>query len=41
MPHYIRLEEANPFIIRDLTKCIVCGKSIRAHHELFAVVAID
>jgi formate dehydrogenase alpha subunit len=41
MPHYLKLEEANPFIIRDLTKCILCGKCIRADHELVAVGAID
>jgi formate dehydrogenase (NADP+) alpha subunit len=41
MPHYTRLEEANPFIVRDLTKCIVCGKCIRADHDLVAVGAID
>jgi len=41
MPHYMKLEEANPFIIRDLTKCILCGKCIRADHELVAVGAID
>lgn len=41
MPHAARLEEANPFIIRDLTKCILCGKCVRADHELVAVGAID
>jgi formate dehydrogenase alpha subunit len=41
MPHYTRLEQANPFIIRDLTKCILCGKCIRADHELVVVGAID
>jgi formate dehydrogenase alpha subunit len=41
MPYYTRLEEANPFIIRDLTKCILCGKCIRADHELVVVGAID
>jgi predicted molibdopterin-dependent oxidoreductase YjgC len=41
MPHSMRLEEANPFIIRDLTKCILCGKCVRADHELVAVGAID
>lgn len=41
MPHYQRIEEANPFIIRDLTKCILCGKCIRADHELVMVGAID
>jgi formate dehydrogenase alpha subunit len=41
MPHYKKLEEANPFIVRDLTKCILCGKCIRADHDLVAVGAID
>jgi len=41
MPHYTRLEEANPFIVRDLSKCILCGKCIRADHELVVVGAID
>lgn len=35
------LEQANPFITRDLSKCILCGKCIRADHELVAVGAID
>ncbi len=41
MPHYTGLEEANPFLIRDLSKCILCGKCIRADHELVVVGAID
>ncbi|MGE5839623.1 MAG: 2Fe-2S iron-sulfur cluster-binding protein, partial [Deltaproteobacteria bacterium] len=41
MPHYTRFEAANPFIIRDLTKCILCGKCIRADQELVVVGAID
>ncbi len=41
MPNYKQLEQANPFIIRDLSKCILCGKCIRADHELVAVGAID
>ncbi|MGD9039481.1 MAG: molybdopterin-dependent oxidoreductase [Desulfobacteraceae bacterium] len=41
MPHYTGLEGANPFIIRDLSKCILCGKCIRADHELVVVGAID
>jgi len=41
MPNYKPYEEANPFIIRDLSKCILCGKCVRADHELVAVGAID
>ena len=31
--HHYDLEESNPFIVRDLNKCIVCGKCIRACAE--------
>ncbi len=41
MPNYKPLEQANPFITRDLSKCILCGKCIRADHELVVVGAID
>ncbi|MFO7784527.1 MAG: molybdopterin-dependent oxidoreductase [Desulfatiglandales bacterium] len=41
MPRYFRLEEANPFIVRDLSKCILCGRCIRADRELVVVGAID
>jgi formate dehydrogenase alpha subunit len=41
MPNYKPLEQANPFIVRDLSKCILCGKCIRADHELVVVGAID
>ncbi len=41
MPNFSPLEEANPFIIRDLSKCILCAKCIRADHELVVVGAID
>jgi formate dehydrogenase alpha subunit len=41
MPHYTGLEAANPFIVRDLSKCILCGKCIRADHELVVAGAID
>ena len=41
MPNYKSLEQANPFIVRDLSKCILCGKCIRADHELVVVGAID
>jgi len=41
MHNYKPLEQANPFITRDLSKCILCGKCIRADHELVVVGAID
>lgn len=41
IPNYRPLEQANPFITRDLSKCILCGKCIRADHELVGVGAID
>ncbi len=41
LPNFKPLEQANPFIIRDLSKCILCGKCIRADHELVVVGAID
>jgi len=41
IPNYKPLEQANPFISRDLSKCILCGKCIRADHELVVAGAID
>jgi len=41
MPNHKPFEEANPFMIRDLSKCILCGKCIRADHELVEIGAID
>ena len=41
MPNYKPYEQLNPFITRDLSKCILCGKCIRADHELVVVGAID
>ena len=28
MPHVSPLEQSNPFIVRDLSKCVLCGKCI-------------
>lgn len=41
LPHYTGIQEVNPFIQRDLSKCILCGKCIRADHELVVQGAID
>ena len=41
MPNFAPLEQANPFITRDLSKCVLCGKCIRADHELVCTGAID
>ncbi len=41
MPNPIPYEQLNPFIIRDLSKCILCGKCIRADHDLVVTGAID
>ncbi len=35
------IQEVNPFIERDLSKCILCGKCIRADQEMVVVGAID
>lgn len=39
--HYYPIDDSNPFIERDLTKCILCGRCIRACQELSVVGAID
>jgi formate dehydrogenase alpha subunit len=41
IPQLDIIEELNPFIERDLSKCILCGKCIRADQELVVVGAID
>jgi formate dehydrogenase alpha subunit len=41
MPQYTGTQEVNPFIRRDLSKCIMCGKCIRADQELVVVGALD
>jgi len=41
MPNVQPLQEANPFLVRDLSKCVLCGRCIRVDHELVVVGAID
>lgn len=41
MPQFTGTQEVNPFILRDLSKCILCGKCIRADQELVVVGALD
>ncbi|MFC1932416.1 formate dehydrogenase subunit alpha [Chloroflexota bacterium] len=41
IPQLSTIEEVNPFIERDLSKCILCAKCIRADHELVVEGAID
>ena len=41
IPQLGAIEEVNPFIERDLSKCILCAKCIRADHELVVEGAID
>ncbi|SHJ75222.1 formate dehydrogenase (NADP) alpha subunit [Desulfofundulus thermosubterraneus DSM 16057] len=39
--HHYPLEEDNPFIIRDLNKCILCGKCVRACAEIQGKNVVD
>jgi formate dehydrogenase (NADP+) alpha subunit len=41
MPSPAEIQDLNPFIVRDLSKCILCAKCIRADHELVVVGALD
>lgn len=41
MPRFTGTQEVNPFLLRDLSKCILCAKCIRADHELVVEGAID
>jgi len=41
IPQYDVIKEVNPFIERDLSKCVMCGKCIRADQELVVEGAID
>lgn len=39
--HQYPLEEDNPFIVRDLNKCILCGKCVRACAEIQGNYVVD
>ncbi len=39
--HVPRLEEANPFYVRNMDKCILCGRCVRACDEIAGFHAID
>jgi formate dehydrogenase alpha subunit len=41
IPQMTSIEEVNPFLERDLSKCILCAKCIRACQELVVEGAID
>ena len=41
IPQMASIEEVNPFLQRDLSKCILCAKCIRACQELVVQGAID
>ena len=41
IPRLDIIEEVNPFIERDLSKCVLCGKCIRADQDLVVEGAID
>jgi len=41
IPRMASIEEVNPFLERDLSKCILCAKCIRACQELVVEGAID
>ena len=41
IPQMAAIEEVNPFIERDMSKCILCAKCIRACQELVVEGAID
>ncbi len=41
IPQTSTIQEVNPFIERDLSKCILCAKCIRADQELVVEGAID
>lgn len=41
MPYHPGVQDLNPFLARDLSKCILCAKCIRADQEVVAEGVID
>ncbi len=41
LPQYGAVVDLNPFIVRDMGKCILCGRCVRADHDLVVEGAID
>ena len=41
IPQYGAIVDMNPFIVRDMSKCILCGRCVRADQELVVEGAID
>lgn len=41
MPYHPRVEDLNPFMTRDLSKCIMCAKCVRADQEVVCEGVID
>jgi formate dehydrogenase alpha subunit len=41
IPQYGAIIDMNPFIVRDMSKCILCGRCVRADQELVVEGALD
>ncbi|MBU2549785.1 MAG: molybdopterin-dependent oxidoreductase, partial [Proteobacteria bacterium] len=41
MPFYPLVQDVNPFLVRDLSKCIMCAKCVRADQEVVCEGVID
>ena len=39
--HWRQMEEVNPFIVRDLTKCVMCGRCIRVCRDFEVIGAVE
>lgn len=39
--HWRQMQEVNPFIVRDLTKCVMCGRCIRVCKDFEVIGAVE